>query len=220
MLILALTKVLRKLDYKNIFILRHAETDFNKRGVVQGSGIDAPLNDTGKAQARAFYTRYKNYPFDKIYISALQRTLQTVKEFIDAGIPYEKLKGLNEINWGVFEGKQITPAHNEYYKMLTENWQNGMVDYRIDGGESPLMVQKRQQKDMERILSRPEEENVLICMHGRAMRIFLCLLLKHDLKKMDDFTHQNLSLYLLDYEDNLFVIERFNNTAHLKKVDN
>lgn len=215
MLILAMTKVLRKLDYKNIFILRHAETDFNKRGVVQGSGIDAPLNDTGKAQARAFYTRYKNYPFDKIYISALQRTLQTVKEFIDAGIPYEKLKGLNEINWGVFEGKQITPAHNEYYKMLTENWQNGMVDYRIDGGESPLMVQKRQQKDMERILSRPEEENVLICMHGRAMRILLTTLLNYPLSSMDRFAHQNAGFYHLTYNENTFSLVKANDTGHL-----
>ena len=215
MLILAMTKVLRKLDYKNIFILRHAETDFNKRGIVQGGGIDAPLNNTGKAQAHAFYTRYKDYPFDKIYISALQRTHQSVKEFIDDGIPYEKLKGLNEINWGVFEGKQITPAHNEYYKMLTENWQNGMVDYRIDGGESPLMVQKRQQKDMERILSRPEEENVLICMHGRAMRILLTTLLNYPLSSMDRFAHQNMGFYHLTYDENTFTLVMANDTVHL-----
>ena len=215
MLFLALTKVLRKLDYKNIFILRHAETDFNKRGIVQGSGIDAPLNDTGKAQAHAFYTRYKDYPFDKIYISALQRTHQSVKEFIDDGIPYEKLKGLNEIDWGVFEGKEITPSDNEYYNILIENWKKGKVDYRIDGGESPLMVQKRLQHDMEIILSRPDEKNVLICMHGRAMRILLTTLLNYPLSSMDRFAHQNMGFYHLTYDENTFTLVMANDAVHV-----
>jgi len=215
MLFLALTKVLIKLDYKNIFILRHAETDFNKQGVVQGGGIDSPLSAIGKAQAHAFYIWYKDYPFDKIYISTLQRTHQTVKEFIDDGIPFEKLKGLNEIDWGVFEGKKITPANNEYYKMLIENWQNGKVDYRIDGGESPLMVQKRQQNVLEHILYRPKEKNVLICMHGRAMRILLTTLLNYPLSLMDRFAHQNTGFYHLTYKENTFSVVKANDTVHL-----
>ncbi len=204
------------MNYKNIFILRHAETDFNHRGVVQGSGIDAPLNETGKAQARAFYTRYMDYPFDKIYISALQRTRQTVNEFIDAGIPYEKLKGLNEIDWGKYEGKLVTPADNKYYKRLVENWQHGNVDLRIDGGESPLMVQKRQEKEMTHILSQGEEKNVLICMHGRAMRILLSTLLNYPLSSMDRFAHHNTGCYHLIYNGNAFSVIKANDTSHLE----
>jgi broad specificity phosphatase PhoE len=62
---------------KKLFILRHGQTDFNKIGVVQGSGIDAPLNETGRKQAESFFKGYADIPFDVVYTSALQRTLLT-----------------------------------------------------------------------------------------------------------------------------------------------
>jgi bisphosphoglycerate-dependent phosphoglycerate mutase len=39
---------------KDIYLIRHGETDYNRLGVVQGSGIDADLNDLGRRQAQAF----------------------------------------------------------------------------------------------------------------------------------------------------------------------
>ncbi|MFW5879460.1 MAG: histidine phosphatase family protein, partial [bacterium] len=59
---------------KTIYLIRHGQTDYNKKGIVQGSGIDASLNDLGRQQAEAFYDAYRNMPFDKIYISDLKRT--------------------------------------------------------------------------------------------------------------------------------------------------
>ena len=38
---------------KEIFIIRHGETELNRLGIVQGSGVDAGLNDTGQQQAQA-----------------------------------------------------------------------------------------------------------------------------------------------------------------------
>jgi len=73
---------------KEIYLIRHGETAYNRLGVVQGSGIDAELNDLGKAQAQAFYEAYQHLPFQKIYISELQRTFQSVQAFIEAGIPF------------------------------------------------------------------------------------------------------------------------------------
>ena len=77
--------------------------------MVQGSGIDAPLNETGLQQAEAFYQKYKNMSFDKIYVSNLIRTEQSVQKFIDKGIPYESLDDLREISWGIQEGVAFTP---------------------------------------------------------------------------------------------------------------
>jgi len=56
-------------------------------------------------------------------------------------------------------------------------------------------VQARQQYFLEHMLSKKEEETILICMHGRAMRVLLCHLQGLDLKLMDQFPHQNLGLY-------------------------
>ena len=90
---------------KTLYIVRHGQTDLNKRGIVQGRGMDTNLNDEGRKQARQFFEAYGDIPFDKIYISALRRTQQSIQQFIDLGIPFEKLSGLDELAWGIHEGQ-------------------------------------------------------------------------------------------------------------------
>jgi probable phosphoglycerate mutase len=57
---------------KTIYLIRHGETDFNRQGIVQGSGVDSDLNELGRAQAEAFFQSYQNVNFDKVYTSALK----------------------------------------------------------------------------------------------------------------------------------------------------
>ncbi|MEM9676398.1 MAG: histidine phosphatase family protein [Bacteroidota bacterium] len=205
---------------KTIYIIRHGQTEYNRRGVVQGSGIDAPLNELGKLQAEAFYRAYSDTNFDHVYTSTLQRSIQSVAQFLEDGLPTTQLSGLNEINWGVKEGKVPTTEEHSYYKEIINGWQKGKLDVAIEGGESPLMVQERQKPALEHILAQPDEETVLICMHGRAMRIFMCLLLDQDLRYMDKFAHANLCLYLLCYHANeqRFELVKENDQSHLSEI--
>jgi len=199
-----MTKIL-----KTIYLIRHGETDFNRLGIVQGSGVDADLNDLGRAQAKAFFEQHQDVAFDKIYTSALRRTWQSVEGFIEKGIHWEKHEGLNEISWGIKEGKRITPSEDRTYYHLLKNWKNGLIHEKIEAGESPVEVQQRQVKALEYILSKPEEETILICMHGRAMRVLLCHLQGLDLKLMDQFPHQNLGLYkILQMETHFHIAVR------------
>ncbi len=207
-----------KLNSKKIYIIRHGQTEFNLRNIVQGSGVDSELNDTGRAQARAFFEEYKGVAFDKIYTSALQRTVQSVQAFIDMGIPYEQLVGLNEISWGTKEGHPITPDEDEYYHYMLQQWQEGNTSLSIEKGESPEDVVKRLKPAVDRILEQTEEKTVLICMHGRAIRILLCYLLNYPLKSMDMFEHQNLCLYRLHYTNSMFSVESYNDVRHLRVV--
>ncbi|AQG79311.1 histidine phosphatase family protein [Spirosoma montaniterrae] len=202
---------------KTIYLIRHGETDYNRRGVVQGSGVDSDLNDMGRAQAQAFFDAYQHVPFSKVYISGLKRTYQTALPFIELGIPYEKLTGLNEISWGVMEGKVPGNLDNEYYRALIEAWSSGNTALPTDSGESPEQVAARQKTAFNVILSHPDETPILITMHGRAMRILLCWLTNRPLAEMDHFEHSNLCLYKLqyDYATQTFTIELANDTAHL-----
>lgn len=186
--------------------------------MVQGSGIDAPINEKGKKQAELFYEAYAHMNFDKIYVSNLQRTHQSIHRFIQKPIPFERLAGLNEISWGTQEGKPFTPEAGAIYREIIARWNEGELDISVAGGESPLTVMKRQQEAMNYILSKENEQQVLICMHGRAMRILLSWLLNHELSNMDHFAHENLGLYELTYTGSLFRIDRFNDTTHLKNL--
>jgi broad specificity phosphatase PhoE len=203
------------LTSKKIYLIRHGQTEYNLQNIVQGSGVDTDLNDRGRQQAEAFFERYKHVPFEKVYTSALKRTHQSVKRFLETGLPHEQLAGLNEISWGTKEGHKVTPSEDEYYHYMLKQWQLGDTALKIEGGESPEDVVKRMQPAIDHIMSRTDEKTILICMHGRAIRILMCMLLNYPLKSMDMFEHENLCLYLLNYTGSMFSVERYNDRDHL-----
>jgi len=203
---------------KKIFLIRHGQTDFNLKGIVQGSGVNSSLNEFGRAQAHAFYEAYANVPFSKVYTSALNRSIETVSGFIDRGLPHEVLSGLNEISWGKKEGQPITPEEDAHYHYVLNEWRKGNTSLRIEGGESPEDVVARMKPAVQTLLSRQDEQTVLVCMHGRAMRILLCYLLRYPLRCMDVFEHENLCLYVVNYTGSMVYVETYNDTKHLKKL--
>ena len=200
---------------KTVFLLRHGQTDFNVQGIVQGSGIDSDLNDAGRAQARRFFDAYAPEPFDKVYTSALRRTQQSVQHFIDRGLPHEPHAGLNEISWGRREGTRITMAEDAEYRHVLAQWELGITDLALEGGETPDEVAARQRPFIELLRTRPHERTVLVCLHGRALRVLLCQLLHYPLRCMEGFEHSNLCLYKLEFTGSMFVVRNFLDVAHL-----
>ncbi len=128
----------------------------------------------------------------------------------------EKSEALNEISWGTKEGQRITPDEDAYYHWILTQWQQGNTHLPIEGGESPDDVAKRQKPFLEMLRARSEDKKVLICMHGRAMRILLCQLLNYPLRSMDMFDHENLCLYVLAFNGQHYRVEQYNQTDHLK----
>jgi broad specificity phosphatase PhoE len=206
------------LNTKKVYVIRHGQTDFNLKNIVQGSGVDTDLNDLGRRQADAFFEAYKDTKFDKVYTSVLKRSQQSVSRFIEKGIPHDALVGLNEISWGTKEGHRVTPQEDEYYHYMLQQWQLGNTTLKIQGGESPDDVVQRMQPAIDYIMKQTNEQTVLICMHGRAIRILLCHLLNYPLKCMDMFEHSNLCLYLLNHTGSMFNIEKHNDTHHLRFI--
>jgi probable phosphoglycerate mutase len=205
---------------KTLYIIRHGETDLNRRGVVQGRGMDTDLNNRGRAQAEAFYQAYKNVPFDKIYTSTLKRTHQTVRKFIDSNIPWTQYPGLDELGWGVYEGMETSDHIKDEFVNILGKWNSGELYHKFENGESPLEVKERQLTVLEKLIEENDDQNILICMHGRALRLFLCLLTNKPLSQMELFPHLNTTLYKVEYDGVQFHIVDFNNTDHLSSLTN
>lgn len=185
---------------------------------MQGSGVDTDLNELGRHQASAFFEVYQAIPFDRVYTSSLKRSQQSVQQFIDKGVPHTALVGLNEISWGTKEGHRVTAQEDKYYHFMLSEWQKGNTNLRIEGGESPEDVVKRMKPAIDYIMNRPNEKTILVCMHGRAIRILLCYLLNYPLRCMDMFEHQNLCLYVLNYSGTMFSLDRCNDITHLSSL--
>ena len=195
-----------------LYIIRHAETEYNKKGIIQGSEVDSDINDVGESQANSFYEYYKNINFDKIYVSDLKRTFQTIRRFTENGSSYEKLKEFNEISWGVNQGKS---DDLEDYARLIDTWLAGNLDNKFEEGESPNEMSVRLEKGFNKVLD-DDHDTVLLCIHGRALRILLSKIIDNDLTKMDKYVHSNTGLYILEYKNGKYEILGSNLRDHLE----
>lgn len=200
---------------KQIYFIRHGETAYNKSGIVQGSGVDSSLNETGWSQAKAFFEHYQETGFEVVLTSTLQRSQQTVKGFIDKGIPVEHFAEINEINWGVHEGKKSNPHMVQQYRDLIAEWAKGNFDARLEEGESALELSTRVDAFLEHVKSR-KEKMILVCSHGRTMRCIISRIKGLHLREMENCHHQNTGLYLVNYTNSAFVVELENVATHLK----
>ena len=196
---------------KEIYLIRHAQTDYNKKGIIQGSEVDSEIDEEGIKQSKLFYDYYKNYNFEKIYVSNLKRTFLTVKEFINDGIIYEKLSEFNEISWGINKGKS---DDLDVYKRLTDSLAEGNLNNKFKGGESPNEIAVRLNRGISHIINE-KFNKILICIHGRALRVLLSLILDKDLTRMDNYLHSNTCLYVIHYDRGKFILKEKNNIDHL-----
>ncbi|MDB5281195.1 MAG: histidine phosphatase family protein [Bacteroidota bacterium] len=180
---------------REIYIIRHGQTDHNAKGIVQGKGVNLSLNDRGRKQAQAFFDAYKDVPFDKLYSSSLLRAQETISAFRALGIPHESRNELDEISWGDLEGTTATMESDLVFQSLIKRWREGDIHAKPSPtGESPFELQQRQKKFMEYLLS-TDHKKVLIATHGRFIRAFMCTLTGKPLSEMETFTHSNLCLY-------------------------
>ncbi len=202
---------------KKIYLIRHGQTGHNHRGIVQGRYVNSKLSRKGHIQAEAFFNAYKDIPFQKVYTSTLRRTIQTVQKFIDKGIPHKQLPGLDEVCWGDSEGLFAKGNNNKRYYEVINSWKNGELHKRLNGGENPYEVQKRQEEALNYIISQPDDL-VLVCMHGRALKILLAWITGLSITEMDLFNHDNLSLYIINYTEGKYVIETNDDRKHLQNL--
>lgn len=199
---------------KDIYIIRHGQTDFNVKQVVQGRGINSDLNETGLQQAKAFFDKYHPVDFDVIYTSKLKRTHQTIAHFLAKNIQHEIRENIDEIDWGIFEGVEHHPDLQKTYYDIISSWEKGNLTIKIEGGESAQDLVNRLQPFVNEI-KKSNHKSVLVCTHGRTLRVLMCLLLDKSVSEMDEFDHQNTCLYKLRFDGDEFFLELENDLSHL-----
>lgn len=200
-----------------LYILRHGETEYNRLGIVQGSGVDTELNETGHEQARAFFEAYQDLDFDLVVTSRLQRTHQTVRRFLDRDIPWIQTPDINEISWGDHEGKSGTPERTLVYRYMIEQWKQGNFDAALPNGETARQLSERVGRFVEWIKTRPEKR-ILVATHGRTLRCLVTVFKGIGPADMEGVPHSNTGLYIVHYRDGAFTFETENDISHLENT--
>lgn len=182
--------------------------------MVQGRGVNASINETGMEQAKKAGQAFTDIQFDHVFTSELIRTKETVGQFLTTDVSITSLEGFDEISWGNQEGKQASYDAKNLYADTVNGWRRGELHLNVGGGENPVEVMERQKEALRQVLE-TDGENILVCMHGRAMRVLLCWTLNYPLNYMDGFPHENCSYYVLGYRRNSFYLKGFNRVEHL-----
>ena len=147
---------------KTLYLMRHGQTLFNARKKIQG-WCDAPLTELGIKQAKIAgkYFKDNNIGFDHAYSSTSERACDTLELVCD--LPYHRVKGLKEWNFGIYEGESedLNPPlpYGDFF-----------VNY---GGEGELQMRQRIADTLLEIMQKEDHKVVLAVSHGGACRGFM-----------------------------------------------
>jgi len=205
------------MKYTRLFLIRHGETEYNKKGMMQGRGIDAPLNETGHRQARLIADNLIAENPELIVSSGMIRTIETARPLSeDISRPIHSFSELDEMDFGDLEGQKSVNIQKELQD-LHETWAKGDVHIPIPGGESPLEVYERADGRIRHLLNEGDNQTKVFFLHGRLMRILLSKWLGFGLKNMHKIEHQNGAINHILKNHVSFNVVYLNKTDHLGK---
>lgn len=205
-----------------LYLVRHGETEHNRRNIIQGGGVDSELNAAGRAQAEALTRRLRSVSFDALYASTLRRARQTADILARPHEPLTRthLHDLSEMDWGVFEGEPPSEERDALMKALKSKWRDGAYDRAVEGGESIRDVQERAQRAIRHILTREVGRTVLVVTHGRYLRVLLATILDdYGLEHMQELGHSNTCVNRVVVEEGRTWADLQNCTAHLSSAE-
>lgn len=147
---------------KILYLMRHGQTLFNVRRKIQG-WCDSPLTELGLQQATIAGQYFKDIHLDHVYCSTSERCVDTLE--IVTKQPYTRLKGLKEMNYGMFEGES-----EDLNPKTPKECETFFLPY---GGESSNTVRDRMVDTLTTIMEKEDHHQVLAVSHGGACFNFL-----------------------------------------------
>ena len=160
-------------NYCTFYIVRHGETDWNAKGLLQGH-LGEDLNKNGQNQAKKVATELKNVHFDAIFSSDLIRAKHTAKIIaLERKLAVEATELLRERTFGPFEGKPYS-ALSEFDKTLEQLTNEEKRVYKAHPDmENDEEVIGRIFTFLREVAIRFGGKNILIVTHGGVMRTLL-----------------------------------------------
>ena len=143
---------------KRLYLLRHGQTEFNVKKLVQGR-CDSPLTGLGRQQARvaAAWLKAHNVVPDKVVSSPLGRAMDTAQlvatELLGPDAAVEPCEGIIERCYGTFE-------EGPHDALPTDVWDPG-EDLVPFGGEGSRALQERMVDTLTNIMGADGIETLL-----------------------------------------------------------
>lgn len=155
---------------KKLYLLRHGQTEFNVKKLVQGR-CDSPLTDLGRQQAAkaAAWLKAHDVVPEKVVSSPLGRAMDTASlvaaELLGPDAAVEPCEGIIERSYGTFE-------EGPHDALPTDVWDPG-EDLIPFGGEGSRALQERMVGTLTNLIGAEGIETLLAVSHGSVSRQFI-----------------------------------------------
>jgi len=183
-----------------LFLIRHGQTDWNLKGKIQGS-CDIELNNTGIKQAKELSNKVleENYKFSKTYSSSQRRAVKTSEILSEAtNIGYIPIKGLEEINFGEWEGLSWMEV-KEKYPTEYEEWYINRRYTKPPKGEAYQDMLERVLTSIYKIINE-NCDDVVIVTHSAVIMCLQCYITNTPFDEMMKFKTDNTAITEIDSE--------------------
>lgn len=158
---------------KNIYVVRHGETDWNKNNRFQGQ-TDVPLNAKGQEQALALAPLMHQLQIESVYSSPLLRAYTTAEIATqELKLSIHKDERLKETNIGTAEGLTIDEITVQFGEATIAKWRSydeRLLDFGFPNGETKRQMMIRIRTAMLDIAQNSNRKNVGVFAHGMVMR--------------------------------------------------
>lgn len=200
-----------------IILIRHAETEGNKKGIVQ-SLDDSKLTRRGLEQVNKIINFLKNYHVGKIFSSELGRALETAQRIAaDKNLKVITDKRLNEINWGEYTGLPTKELFKKWNKQYKEELKQGKIEKEIrpEVGENTYDHMKRVNEFLDEI-RKDTTQNIIIVAHSGTNKVILGLLQGKNPEEFYKIKQDNACINILKLNEKGELTEsKINITNHL-----
>ncbi len=196
-----------------LYLIRHAETGFNRDGRVQGH-TESNLSRLGVEQARRIRQRLGYVEFVAAYSSPSSRTMRTARLALN-GITVEPREGLREIRLGSWEGKKADDLR-KLYPLEVERWFHSPQAVRIPGAETVGQFRRRVVMEMNRIRKAHPAGEIAVVTHAGVICAYLTSVLGMSLDDLWSFKIRNASVTRVLFPQGKARIDLLGDIHHLE----
>jgi probable phosphoglycerate mutase len=196
-------------------MVRHGETAWNAEGRVQGQ-LDIPLNDIGRAQARATAEVLAGHDFTAIYCSDLIRVRQTAEPSArKLALPVSYMAELRERHYGMFETLTYVEVREKFPEQYAR-FRDKDPDFDFEGGESLRLFNERSLKAVGDLVGRHQGEQILVFTHGGVLEMVYRHARAVGLSSVRDFEIPNAGINWIEVTPDAWKVWTWAEVAHLE----
>jgi probable phosphomutase (TIGR03848 family) len=195
-----------------VFLIRHGENDFVKKGRLAGWLPDVHLNARGRAQAEALARELQPVKLRAIFASPLERAVETAEPLARSkGLPILERAGLSEVNVGRWQGQSLRLLRR---RKLWKIVQHAPSMARFPEGESFIEAQARAVAELEAIMKENKGRRAAVACfsHSDIIKLIIAHYLGLSLDLFQRLTVQPASISLLHMGDGIARILSVNDT--------